>query len=256
MTKHKRADDALPEDRVKVAAYQAPLLAEGSRDALSLIRERVRECETIGVSILCCPEAILGGLADNSRHPARFTIRTDEGQLTSILAPLASDTVTLIVGFSEVASDGNIYNAAAVLRSGEVVGVYRKIHPAIHQSVYAAGSQIPVFQADGLTFGVVICNDSNFPELARHIAAQGASVLFIPTNNGLPRKRACAKLSTAACDADIALAVENRLWVVRADVAGENGLLASYGCSEIVNVQGTVVQRARQWSVEMLIAEI
>lgn len=241
---------------MKVAAYQAPLLAEGSRDALDLIRERVRECETKGVSILCSPEAVIGGLADNSRNPARFTIRTEEGELTSILAPLASDTVTLIVGFSEVASDGKIYNAAAVFWSGLVLGVYRKIHPAIRQSIYAAGSQIPLFQADGLTFGVVICNDSNFPELARHVAAEGASVLFIPTNNGLPKKRASPEQSTAACNADIALAIDHRLWVVRADVTGENGLLASYGCSEIVNMHGTVVQRARQWSAEMLVAEI
>jgi hypothetical protein len=54
---------------VKVAAYQAPLLAAGSMDALELIRARVRSCESEGVSILCCPEAILGGLADQSHDP-------------------------------------------------------------------------------------------------------------------------------------------------------------------------------------------
>jgi hypothetical protein len=53
---------------VRVAAYQAPFLPSGSiemfREALSLIRERVEWCESVGVEILCCPEAILGGLAD------------------------------------------------------------------------------------------------------------------------------------------------------------------------------------------------
>ena len=51
-------------DAVKVAAYQAPLLAAGSMGALDLIRARVRACEAEEVEILCCPEAILGGLAD------------------------------------------------------------------------------------------------------------------------------------------------------------------------------------------------
>jgi hypothetical protein len=49
---------------MKVAAYQAPLLATGSLEAIDLIEERVAWCESEGVSILCCPEAILGGLAD------------------------------------------------------------------------------------------------------------------------------------------------------------------------------------------------
>ena len=47
---------------MKVAAYEAPLLAAGSMDALDLMQERVAWCEAERVSILCCPEAILGGL--------------------------------------------------------------------------------------------------------------------------------------------------------------------------------------------------
>ena len=49
---------------MKVAAYQAPLLPSGSVEALELIRRRVNRCEQEGVEILCCPEAVLGGLAD------------------------------------------------------------------------------------------------------------------------------------------------------------------------------------------------
>ena len=44
---------------MKVAAYQAPLLAAGSFQAIALMQERVVWCESEGVSILCCPEAIL-----------------------------------------------------------------------------------------------------------------------------------------------------------------------------------------------------
>ena len=49
---------------MKVAAYQAPLLPAGSMAALGLIRKRLDWCESEGVEILCCPEAVLGGLAD------------------------------------------------------------------------------------------------------------------------------------------------------------------------------------------------
>ena len=47
---------------------------------------------------------------------------------------------------------------------GSCVGIYRKRHPAIRRSIYAAGTELPVFRRDDLTFGIVICNDSNYGE--------------------------------------------------------------------------------------------
>src|SRR5689334_23212284 len=98
---------------MKIAAYQAPLLPCGSMAAIELIREQVRFCESESVSILCCPEAILGGLADYASRPIDFAIDVERGQLAAVLAPLASSVVTSIVGFTEVAG-GKLYNAAAV----------------------------------------------------------------------------------------------------------------------------------------------
>jgi Carbon-nitrogen hydrolase len=141
--------------------------------------------------------AILGGLADYSDNPGRFAIRTDTGELAFFLAPLASDTVTSIVGFTELSRDGTLYNASAIFQRGRVAGLYRKIRPAIGRSVYSPGLETPVFCAGELTFGIVICNDSNHPELSRHIAAQGATALFIPTNNGLPNRRHSLELNVA-----------------------------------------------------------
>jgi hypothetical protein len=64
---------------VRVAAYQAPLLESGSAEALGLIRKRVRWCEAEGIAILCCPEGILGGLADYSSD----VVRTDQQRFAS-----------------------------------------------------------------------------------------------------------------------------------------------------------------------------
>ncbi|HLK69273.1 MAG TPA: carbon-nitrogen hydrolase family protein [Bryobacteraceae bacterium] len=241
---------------MKVAAWQAPLLAAGCMDAIDLIHECVCTCEAQGIDVLCCPEAVLGGLADYDENPKRLAIRSDNGQLESVLAPLASDTVTCVVGFTELATDGALYNAAAIFQRGRVAGLYRKIHPAIRRSVYAPGSEIPVFRAGELMFGVMICNDSNYPELARMMTAQGASVLFIPTNNSLPNGRAGLRMNAAARKADIALAEENRIWVVRADFCGRNDELTSYGASEIVDPEGNLVRQARDGSTDLLVAEI
>jgi predicted amidohydrolase len=241
---------------VKVAAYQAPLLASGSMDALGLIRTRVKWCEAEGVTILCCPEAILGGLSDYGGNPIQFAITTNAGRLDAVLAPLASDTVTTIVGFTEMADGGRLYNSAAVFQRGSVVGIYRKLYPAINRSVYEAGCKVPVFQAGELTLGIVICNDSNYFEPARLMAARGATALFVPTNNGLPPTRAHAGLVTQSRNVDIARAVENSMWVIRADVAGRTDELLSYGSSGIVDPDGMIVQSARQLNEDLIVAEI
>jgi predicted amidohydrolase len=241
---------------MKVAAYQSPLLPGGSMRALDLIREQVAWCEEARIQILCCPEAILGGLADFSDNPEPYAIRSDNGQLASVLTPLTSDKVACIVGFTELGCDGGLYNAAVVFHRGRVEGVYRKIHPAMRRSVYAPGCETPVFRVGQLTFGIVICNDSNYPDLAGHMAAAGAAALFIPTNNGLPDGRASLELNAAARTTDIALATENRVWVIRADVAGRNGKLTCFGCSEIVNPEGDVAQEGRLEGSDLLVANI
>ncbi len=111
---------------MKVAAYQVSLRATGSAGVISLIREQVDRCESLGVEILCCPEGVVGGLADYAERPGAIAISVAAGQLDALLAPLASDRVATILGFTEV-DRGRLYNSAAVFHKGSVVGVYRKL---------------------------------------------------------------------------------------------------------------------------------
>lgn len=212
-------------------------------EALDLIRDRVKWCERENVSILCCPEAVLGGLADNDPDPARFAIDTGDGSLEALLSPLASQRVTSIVGFTERRAH-LLYNTAAVFQNGKVAGLYRKLHPAIRRSVYAAGTETPVFQCGGLRFGIVICYDSTFREPFRLMAAQGAKAMFIPKNCGLPPGKGGPALVTEARNSDIARAREFGVWIIRADVAGSNDGLTSSGSSGIVAPSGVVAQKA------------
>src|SRR4030095_8810676 len=237
---------------MKVAAYQAPFLPSGSMEALGLIRKRIDWCESEGVEILCCPEAILGGLADYARHPSEIALDVEGGQLSAILASLASDTVTTILGFTEITGAGRLYNCAAVFHRGLGVGTYRKLYPAINKSVYDAGDQMPVFQIGGLIFGILICNDSNYFEPARIMASKGATALFIPTNNGLPPEK--ADVVAHARQVDIARAIENSVTVIRADVAGKIEGMVSYGSSVIVDSDGMVVRSAQPLSEDLIVA--
>ncbi len=241
---------------MKVAAYQAPLRATGWMDVLGLIREQVKRCESLGAEILCCPEGVLGGLADYAGRPADIAVNVEAGQLRTLLAPLASDRVATILGFTEIDRGGRLYNSAAVFHKGSVAGIYRKLYPAINKSVYEAGDRMPVFTIGGLTFGIIICLDSNYYEPARIMASRGATALFVPTNNGLPPTKAGPELVAQARNVDIARAVENSLSVIRADVAGRTEGLVSYGSSGIIDPDGMVLQSARRLGPDLIVADI
>lgn len=239
---------------MKVAAYQAPLLKNETFEAIPYIKTQIERCENEGVEILCCPEAILGGLADDCQNPEKMALNIEKGHLDKHLAPLASKSVSLIIGFTEIDNQGQLFNTAAVLHKGNILGLYRKVYPAVNRSIYTAGDQLPVFTIGPLTFGIVICNDSNYIEPARVLAAKGASAIFIPLNNGLPPEK--ANVVTRARNTHIGRAVENGVTIIAADVAGHQHPFVSYGSSSIITPDGTIVAQSKELQEDLLIADI
>lgn len=240
---------------ITVAAAQFPY--SGSHDigeAIEVIRDSVKRCEHELVDILCCPEAFLGGLADYVTNPHDVGINVKNGDLDRILSPLASESVAVIVGFTEIGPEEKLYNSAAVYCRGEVIGIYRKRHPAINRSVYAPGEELPVFKVKGLKFGIQICNDSNFPELSAKLASSGAEVIFIPSNNALPDAK--ADVVQLARQVDESLARDNSIYVVRADVTGIANGLTAHGTSKVVNPAGLILAEAVRFETSLIHATI
>lgn len=241
---------------MKVAAYQASLPTISLKTAVELIREQVDRCETEGIEILCCPEGMLGGLAEYVSNPSDIAINVEAGELDTLLKPLAGSKVATILGFTEIDSHDRLYNSAAIFNKGAIAGLYRKLYPAINKSIYEPGNKMPVFTVNDLTFGIIICNDSNYYEPARIMASRGATALFVPTNNGLPPAKANPELVGQTRNCDIARAVENSVFVIRADVAGCDENLISYGSSEIVDPNGTVLHTAKYLAPDLIVADI
>jgi predicted amidohydrolase len=218
---------------MRVAAYQMPVSACYGDKSIAHVAARVRQCEDDRVSLLCCPEGALGGLADYVDTPANIALSSDPEELTATLQPLASRNVVLIIGFTERDWSGRYYNAAAVYSDGVVVGIYRKYHPAIRRSRYSAGTELPVFQINGAVVGILICRDSTDVRLASALVEQGAELLCIPTNNAMPPARGGLHLNAEVRALDARLAQHLRVPIVRADVVGVTRGLVSAGASTI-----------------------
>ena len=223
-------------------------------EVIERLREQVAVCEAERVEILCCPETVLGGLADDAREPSELAFGVENGAIEKVLTPLTSDTVSTIIGITESSESGKLYNTAVIFHRGTVMGRYRKVYPAVNHSVYSAGVELPVFTIGTLTFGIIICNDTNYLEPSRVMAAKGAAALFVPTNNCLPTEK--ANVVVRARSTQIARAVENGVSVVAADVAGRQGTSVAFGSSNIIAAHGTVIASSTPFVEDLLIADI
>lgn len=109
-------------------------------------------------------------------------VRYDEAE--TFYAELARELgVWIVPGSLYEARDGQVFNTAPVLSpAGELVTRYRKIYPWLpYEAGVASGSEIVVFDIPEVgRFGVSICYDQWFPEIARAMAWKGAEVIIHP----------------------------------------------------------------------------
>ncbi len=164
------------------------------------------------------------------------------------LGALAAQYGTAIVyGFSERDPDDPavLYNAAAVIgKDGALQGTYRKVHPFDTEKKWCrAGSEYPMFEADFGKFGVMICWDTAFPEVARTYALRGAQLLVVCTNWEITESEEWP-MDTAA-DWDLvtrARAFDNLLHLVSANRVGVDRGLGFFGHSNIIDPVGKAIE--------------
>lgn len=99
----------------------------------------------------------------------------------------AENQIAIVAGGYEESGDMRPYNTLAVVAGdGKILGTYRKIHLYDAFSYQESNSitagpvdEVPIFEIDGLKFGVLTCYDLRFPELSRRLAVNGSDVLLV-----------------------------------------------------------------------------
>ena len=138
------------------------------------------------------------------------------------------------------------YNSAFLISSGgEIIGKYDKIHlvpfgeyvplkkylPFIHKLVvgvgdFSSGKWFQPLEFDGNSFGVLICFESIFPELARGFIKEGAGFLVNITNDAWFGKTSAPYQHFSQA---IFRAVENKVFLIRAANTGISGVVDPVG---------------------------
>ncbi len=155
-------------------------------------------------------------------------------------------------GFAESATDGRGRNCAAIISpGGEILGIYRKIHPFSYGQEahhYAGGDRIVIRECERAAVCPVICYDLRFPELWRTAASAGAEIFTLGANWPDTRKTHWRALL-------VARAIENQAYVVAVNRVGADPSLQYAGGSMIVDPTGEIIDEAGE-SPQVLTADL
>jgi N-carbamoylputrescine amidase len=153
----------------------------------------VRDAAAAGATVVCLPELFRSPYFCQSEDARRFDLAEPvPGPTTAALGAAARQAgVVVVAPVFERRAPGLYHNSAAIIdASGEVAGLYRKMHipddPAYYEKFYFAPGDLGfrAFDTRAGRIGTLICWDQWYPEGARLTALQGAVVLFFPTAIG------------------------------------------------------------------------
>jgi N-carbamoylputrescine amidase len=235
---------------------------------------RVEEAAQRGAEIVCLPELFRSQYFCQREDAGLFDLaETVPGPTTEALGKVAKARgVVIVAPLFERRAPGVYHNSAAVIdASGEVVGLYRKMHipddPAYYEKYYFTPGDLGfrVFDTQVGRIATLICWDQWYPEGARLAALQGPSILFYPTAIGWhPAEK--EQFGTAQRDAWRTIqrghAIANGVYVAAINRVGfektspASAGLEFWGSTFICDPFGVVLAEASTDREETLLAEI
>ena len=137
-----------------------------------------------------------------------------------VLSGLAHGHQVIVAGASYWHQcDGRAVNTAFWCRPDGTVSCQDKLHPTRPERAIdtVGGTEVGLFDLNGIKTGMLVCYDVQFPELSRNLVDGGAEVIIVPSLTdvrGYWRVRHCAQ----------ARAVENQVFVCVSPLIGSLGI--------------------------------
>jgi NAD+ synthase (glutamine-hydrolysing) len=239
---------------MKVGIAQLNLVVGDIAGNAARLLGAAQEAAGAGAALLLTPEMSLCG------YPAEdLVLRTDfTAACDAALQRLARDAppgLALVVGFPE-RSDGRLFNAAALLRGGQVEAVYRKHHLPNHsvfdeRRVFDSDDKPCVFTCGGVNFGINICGDIWEPGPVARALEAGADWLLVPNASPYHLNKERERVSVAR-----ARQVEACLPILYANLVGGQDELVFDGASFALDVRGEVAAQCPAWQEGVFYIEL
>ncbi|MFD9219269.1 carbon-nitrogen hydrolase family protein [Streptomyces sp. NPDC060064] len=220
---------------MRIACLQAACGATGVQQFLERLRTAARRAADEGAELLVTPEVSIGGYPLQAGNLAEASGPVDGPQCAEVSAIAREFGIAIVHGWPE--TDGpDVYNSARLVAPrGETLAVYRKAHlyGRAERTLFTPGAEA-VVQASfgGMTLGMLICYDVEFPEAVRAHALAGTDLLLVPTGLMRPWEVVARTLVPAR-------AFESQLYIAYANWTGDHGGLSFCGHTTVAAPNGT-----------------
>lgn len=215
----------------------------------------VRQAKEAGAELVCFPELNITGYCLNPREMSVLA-QPVPGPLSDELSRLARESEMIILaGMVEQNPHGLPYISHCVLQPNGDFAVYRKLHLSPHERpVFEKGRMIPLFHTEKICFGIQLCYDGHFPELATAMTDNGAQALFMP--HASPRNNAQLKHQSWLRHLP-ARAYDNSVFVVACNQWGDNQSGLNFpGNAVVIDPSGNILQKKVSGDEDMLVVDL
>ena len=223
-----------------------PLLGDLAGNA-QLILQSAEEAFKNGAKLLITPELSLTGYPpeDLLLRPAFINAAANELEALSKSLVRFPD-LTIIVGHPKQNTIG-LQNYASVLRNGKVIAGYAKQELPNHEvfdevRYFVPGNQACVFECDGISYGVILCEDAWHAGPAKQAHAAGAQILLVPNASPYHLKKETLRIEVLRSHI-----AQTKMPLVYVNAVGGQDELVFDGGSFALNSQGEVAMAMPQF---------
>lgn len=191
-----------------------------------------------GTQLIVFPETTLTGFPTRD-NVASLAEPIDGPSLTRVRHAARAKGVAVVLGLAE-REGGRFYNTTVLVDAqGDILLTYRKTHLwASDVGVFTPGDRFATCVWNGITVGMLICYDIEFPETARAVAQLGADLLIVTNGNMDPFGPVHRRAITAR-------AMENQMFALMVNRVGTgDDDLVFPGESALVDPFGEIVADA------------
>jgi len=198
-------------------------------------RQLLQAADHESVDVVVLPELLNSGYVFRSKNEATgLSEEIPAGPFSKLLQASSKKGRLIVSGICQ--KQGNlVYNSAAAFANGALLAVYQKLHLFDHESEWftPGGKEPPVVEFHGYRFGIMVCFDWAFPEVARILALKSAQVILHPANLVLPYCQEAMRTRS----------IENRVFTATANRTGLERDVQFSGMSQVTSPKGEVLLR-------------
>ncbi|MFJ8148533.1 carbon-nitrogen hydrolase family protein [Streptomyces sp. NPDC096094] len=235
---------------MRTALLQSSGRPGSTAENLKVLDEAAGRAAAAGAGLLVTAELFLTGYAIGD--DIAVLAEPADGDSADAVAEIAGrHGLAVAYGYPERAGESVFNSVQLISADGTRAANYRKTHlfGCFEREHFTPGEQ-PVVQAelDGVTVGLMICYDVEFPENVRAHALAGTDLLLVPTAQMHPFQFVAESVVPVR-------AFENQMYVAYVNRVGREGEFEFVGLSALAGPDGTARARAGR-AEELVLADV